>query len=153
MSHSTKPPGTDRQAEPEPRRAKRELSRSLSFKPAAWLAARARAAKAEAEEAIPAPEGKLFSLTTSAWLSSFAKSRTGWAPLLPLPEDRFRAVYRSAQNMAYHQRLAARVAELFSRSDDLRKRSHLARALSNQVRHKPARPFPRSRRLPPERLA
>ena len=56
----------ERQAEPEPRRASRESSASLSFRPAASLAARARAAKAEAEEAIPAPDGKLFSLTTSA---------------------------------------------------------------------------------------
>ena len=36
------------------------------FNPAALLPASASAAKAEAEEAIPAPEGKLFSLITSA---------------------------------------------------------------------------------------
>ena len=57
----------ERQAEPEPRRASRESSASLSFRPAASLAAMARAAKAEADEAMPAPDGKLFSLTTSAW--------------------------------------------------------------------------------------
>ena len=44
----------------------RESSCSLSFNPAALLPANANAANAAAEEAIPAPEGKLFSLITSA---------------------------------------------------------------------------------------
>ena len=43
-----------------------ESSDSLSSRPAARLEARLRAAKAEAEEAIPAPVGKLFSLSTWA---------------------------------------------------------------------------------------
>ena len=74
--HSTKPPGMERQAEPEPRRARRESSGSLSFRPAASLAARARAAKADADEAMPAPDGKLFSLTTSARASRPRRPRT-----------------------------------------------------------------------------
>ena len=56
----------ERAADPEPRRARRDNSRSLKFNPAALLAAKANAANADADEAIPAPEGKLFSLTISA---------------------------------------------------------------------------------------
>ena len=64
--HSTNPPGIERQADPEPRRARRESSRSLSARPAALAAANASEANAEAEEAIPVPIGKLFSLVTCA---------------------------------------------------------------------------------------
>ena len=68
MYHSTNPPGIDRLAEPDPRRASRESSRCVRMVPTARLAAKASAANADAEEAIPVPEGKLFSLTTSARL-------------------------------------------------------------------------------------
>jgi len=64
--HSTNPLGIDRQAEPDPRRASRDKSASERVNPAAREEARESAAKAAAEEAIPAPAGKLFSLTISA---------------------------------------------------------------------------------------
>ena len=51
---------TDRQAEPEPKRARIESSLIERFSSAALLAAKAKAEKAEAEEAIPASAGKLF---------------------------------------------------------------------------------------------
>src|SRR5690349_14327835 len=73
--HSTNPLGMDREAEPDPRRARRDNSGSLRFNPAALLPAKANAANAEAEEAIPAPEGKLFSLITSANSRMFAMPR------------------------------------------------------------------------------
>ena len=56
----------DRLAEPDPVRARRESSLSDKLNPAALLAAKLKAAKADAEEAIPAPAGKLFSLSTLA---------------------------------------------------------------------------------------
>jgi len=59
ICHSTNPPGTDRHAEPLPMRARRESSRSVSCRPAAALAARLRAANADAEDASPAPAGKI----------------------------------------------------------------------------------------------
>src|SRR5512139_2257065 len=73
--HSTNPPGIERAAEPDPRRASRERSCSLRFSPAALLPARASAANAEAEEAIPAPEGKLLLVITSARSLIFARER------------------------------------------------------------------------------
>src|SRR6187401_2548338 len=63
---STKPPKIERAAEPDPRRASRLSSVGVSFSPAAWVAARASAAKAEADEARPDAAGKLFSEVTSA---------------------------------------------------------------------------------------
>ncbi len=60
-------PARDRaRSRPDPRRASRESSGSLRFSPAALLPASASAANAEAEEAIPAPEGKLLLVITSA---------------------------------------------------------------------------------------
>ena len=56
----------ERQADPEAVRARRESSRVDSCKPAAAVAAIVRAAKAEAEEAIPVPVGKLLLLITLA---------------------------------------------------------------------------------------
>ncbi len=52
-----KPPKIEREAEPEPCRARRDKSASDSVKPAALLAAPANAANAEAEEARPAAVG------------------------------------------------------------------------------------------------
>jgi len=74
-------PGADwkqpgRHADPEPRRARRESSASLKASPAAALAARLKAAKAEAEEAIPTPVGKLLLLSTRAKRCSAAIWRT-----------------------------------------------------------------------------
>ena len=66
--HSLNPAGMDRQADPDPRRARRERSISEISSPMAVTAARVRAAKPEAEEAIPAPVGKLFSLRMWAWV-------------------------------------------------------------------------------------
>ncbi len=76
ICHSTNPAGIEREAEPEPRRARRDNSLSLKFKPAALLADSANAANAAAEEAIPAPAGKLFSLFTSAPSLLFVTPRT-----------------------------------------------------------------------------
>lgn len=73
--NSTYPPGTERAADPDPRRARRESSRSLILSPAAALPASASAANAEADEAIPAPDGKLFSVITSARSSISARPR------------------------------------------------------------------------------
>src|SRR5690606_8406395 len=74
--HSTKPAGMERAAEPDPRRARTESSGSVRSSPAALLPATANAANAAAEEAIPAPAGKLFSLVTSAFSLIFAIPRT-----------------------------------------------------------------------------
>jgi len=74
-SHSQKPVGIERQADPEPNRAKRESSASLRCSPAAVLPAKARAANAAAEEAMPAPIGKLFWLSISAKRFSPARLR------------------------------------------------------------------------------
>jgi hypothetical protein len=54
----------DRAADPEPVLANRESSLSVNDSPAAVLAARLKAAKADAEEAIPDPMGKLLWLVT-----------------------------------------------------------------------------------------
>ena len=62
--HSTKPPQRERQAEPEPWRARTERSRGVRAWPAAAQAAPVRAAKAAEELARPAAAGKLDSLTT-----------------------------------------------------------------------------------------
>ncbi|MPN25422.1 hypothetical protein SDC9_172831 [bioreactor metagenome] len=62
--HSVNPVGMDRQAEPEPRLARRERLDSGNSRPRAPTAANESAANAAAEEAIPAPVGKLFSLNT-----------------------------------------------------------------------------------------
>src|SRR5579875_168473 len=64
--HSTKPPKTERAAEPEPRRARAESAAGSSARPAARLAASASAAKAEAEDASPAPRGTVLRVTTRA---------------------------------------------------------------------------------------
>ena len=76
ICHSTNPLGMERQAEPDPRRASRDNCASDRFSPAALLAESANAANAAAEEAIPAPAGKLFSLITSAFILIPAISRT-----------------------------------------------------------------------------
>src|SRR5207244_3881038 len=55
--HSTKPPKIERAAEPEPRRASAESAGGSSRSPAARLPARARAAKAAADDARPIPRG------------------------------------------------------------------------------------------------
>ena len=60
-NHSTNPSGIDLLAEPEPLRARQDNSLSDKFSPIAVLAERLNAAKAEAEEAIPVPMGKLLS--------------------------------------------------------------------------------------------
>jgi len=65
-----------RDAEPDPRRASRESCFSLNVNPAAVDEARASAANAAAEDAIPAPAGKLFVLTTSARSFILAIPRT-----------------------------------------------------------------------------
>lgn len=62
----TKPSGIDRAAEPEPRRAIIDNCLVERFNSAAVVAARVRAAKPEAEEAIPAPVGKLLTEATLA---------------------------------------------------------------------------------------
>ncbi len=59
---STKPPNSDRAAEPEPRRASTLSSRGGSFRSRAPAAAITSAAKPDAEDARPAPVGKLFEL-------------------------------------------------------------------------------------------
>ena len=74
--HSTNPLGMERDAEPEPRRASLDNCPSDRVKPAAREDASASAAKAAAEEAIPAPAGKLFALETSARSLIFAIPRT-----------------------------------------------------------------------------
>lgn len=81
-THSTNPPGIDRHAEPDPSRASLERAAVSSSKPPARLAARARAAKAEAEEAIPVPAGKLLTEITRANSTTPAIRRTmlrNWA--------------------------------------------------------------------------
>ncbi|OQB87288.1 MAG: hypothetical protein BWX85_00330 [Chloroflexi bacterium ADurb.Bin120] len=88
--HSTNPAGMERHAEPEPKRASAESSLSESVKPSAAVPARARAAKPEAEEASPAPMGKLFSLLMWAY-SFFAanlrmRSIKVWTRSNPLPK-------------------------------------------------------------------
>ena len=75
-SQRTKPPGTLRHAEPEPRRARRESSSVESCKPAAAHAATVNAAKAEAEEANPVPAGKLLCEMTLALVLMQARART-----------------------------------------------------------------------------
>src|SRR5205823_9961966 len=62
--HSTKPPGTERAAEPEPRRARRLSSRWDKSRPSAHAVAHVSAAKPEADEAMPAAIGKLLRDTT-----------------------------------------------------------------------------------------
>lgn len=74
--HTDTPPGIDRVAEPEPRRASRESSRGDRSRPYASAAATARAAKPDALEASPAPVGTVFSETTTARASDPASSRT-----------------------------------------------------------------------------
>ena len=54
--------------------ARRESSRSLSARPAALAADNASEANAEAEEAIPVPMGKLFSLVTLCALADAAQA-------------------------------------------------------------------------------
>ena len=76
ICHSTNPLGIEREAEPEPRLANLDNSLSLKFNPAALLADNANAANAAADEAIPAPAGKLFSLVTWAFSLIFAIWRT-----------------------------------------------------------------------------
>ena len=75
-SHRTKPPGTLRHAEPEPRRARRESASVESCKPAAAHAATVNAAKAEAEEASPVPAGKLLWEMMRAFRLIEARART-----------------------------------------------------------------------------
>ncbi len=60
LIHSAKPPKIDLVAEPEPLRANFESSFEVSCNPAALLAAAARAAKPEADEAKPADVGTLL---------------------------------------------------------------------------------------------
>src|SRR5258707_12732155 len=73
--HSTNPLGMDLEAEPDPRRARRESYGSVRFNPAALLPANANAANAEAEEAIPAPAGKIFFVINSARSLKFCLTR------------------------------------------------------------------------------
>src|SRR5919199_5946392 len=73
----TKPSGIERQAEPEPDwRVRIESSRSSSLRPVAATAANVRAAKADADEAIPASAGKLLADVTCARVWIFARART-----------------------------------------------------------------------------
>ena len=75
VRHSTNPPGMDREAEPDPNLAMLESLSSVRFNPKAVVLARARAAKAEADEANPTPTGKLFLLSIQAWKGRPAISR------------------------------------------------------------------------------
>jgi len=65
-NHCTIPPGIERQAEPEPWRAKIDNSDSDNLSPAAFAPATVSAANPEAEEERPVPVGKEFSETTLA---------------------------------------------------------------------------------------
>src|SRR4051794_1755550 len=74
--HSTKPPGIERAAEPEPSRDRQLSSRSERPMPSAAVAASDNAAKADADEAIPAPVGKLLAEVTEARCVTAANRRT-----------------------------------------------------------------------------
>src|SRR5690606_30780031 len=63
---STKPPKIERAAEPEPRLARRLNSVGESVRPSAAAPAPTSAANPDAEDASPAPVGKLLRLTTRA---------------------------------------------------------------------------------------
>src|SRR3990170_4954478 len=76
VCQTTKPLGTERAADPEPRRANLESDCSSRLRPAAVLAAKASAAKAEEEDAIPAPLGKLLSVVMRAFVLMLASWRT-----------------------------------------------------------------------------
>ena len=66
----------EKQAEPDPRRASADNSCSLNCSAAAAVAARVSAAKPEADEASPAPLGKLLREATRARAVSPASART-----------------------------------------------------------------------------
>jgi len=67
----TKPPNTDRAADPEPTRASAESSSSVELSPTAAAQAPASAANPEEELAIPAAVGKLLLLVTSKRSAAF----------------------------------------------------------------------------------
>ena len=73
---STKPPKIERAADPEPRRARIDSSLAVASTPAAAQAATARAANPEADDARPAPVGKLLVEVTVAAERMPARSRT-----------------------------------------------------------------------------
>src|SRR5262245_6967185 len=73
---STKPPKIERAADPEPCRATMLRSRGPSVRPSAASAARTSAAKPDAEDASPAPVGKLLRLVTRTRVSTWALLRS-----------------------------------------------------------------------------
>ncbi len=75
MAHSTKPLGMLRAAEPEPSRASADNFASVRLRPAALAAATVSAAKADADEAMPVPVGKLLRDSTRAHCASPAQAR------------------------------------------------------------------------------
>lgn len=80
-SHSTKPDGIDRHADPEPCRARIDSCFSVNLSPAAAAAATVNAAKPDAEEERPVELGKLFWETTLALrlMSASLRMRSRWA--------------------------------------------------------------------------
>src|SRR5262245_26453924 len=72
---STKPPKIERAADPDPWRATMLRSRGESARPNAASAARTSAANPDAEDASPAPVGKLLRLTTRTRVSTPALRR------------------------------------------------------------------------------
>src|SRR5262245_12516849 len=73
---STNPPKIERAADPEPCRATMLRSRGLRVTPSAVSAARTSAANPDAEDASPAPVGKLLRLTTRTRVSTPALCRS-----------------------------------------------------------------------------
>ncbi len=71
----TKPPNTERAAEPEPRRARIDSSRGDSSRPAARAAAAASAANPDADDASPDAVGKLLRERTRARIGMPACAR------------------------------------------------------------------------------